>query len=973
MDPVMTGLLLVVPLFHVADDPRTATPRERFEALRKQYDAAGNESSSGDPRDRARAACAPFLKLARENPGDPAAAEALLWVIQHRLFAPEAAEAMSLLARDHIRSEGLAAIIREIDALHGDPFDPMEKLFRAAIERSPHREVRGWATLALGHSLVHRKEKAEREDAWNTLFQNGASVPFAKRSGLTDADLDKLAHDAAVLFEQVARTYPEHDELRETANRELLAVRTISVGKAAPEIEGKDLDGNRFRLSEHRGKVVVLDFWNHESCGICRAMYPQLRSLAERMKGKPFALLGVDSDDDAASLRKLVDEGQVTWRFWCDGDSGKGPIVTRWNVNGWPTTYVLDARGVIRYKNLRAPAALESAVNILLRELEAEPKQSRRDVNAQRAEAVAKEHAPREDESTRRARELIYLFRTHRVFCRDEEWGRTIRELATIGKPAVPELIAELDRTDRDATIRSLAFTLRAIGDPRAVPALIRAIPKALRPPGSDCGVYIVDPDLRRFMNKHQNYKNDQDSSVAIGRPVNEILSALERLTSHREPPDVGDNDPLRHMFLGGTPPQQAQQRAQFEARKRRWEAWWSEHFREFVSEEELRSAELPRREEDVVEKAGIAWYGPLFPTGEGVRLGPIRMLRLQQSNYWNGKSHLDFDTGRVLQQYEGMKAEDWGRQEDFQERYMNWHLRNGIDVRCQGGVSGEDLKLWLIDDRRWETIDEEVRKGGTLELGREATEQLQRFDRTWTDFKPNKLATFLFTTREGGRGIVQVFPKDQDTDRYRVRYRMWLSSRAEVPAARPPGPEPPRTPFGKTITTTLELPAEGKDSFLDLDTGRKSVPPKFLTSAAFANPWSLQKNEPFTRWCRDQKMDVFGHLSTPRPELVPAGVESVEEIKPEFSCLGLDMLAAQIVPITFDEVTVEEARDILGRSPHGDRSPIAWMSIDNQLIEKPATFVFRTREGAVGVLQVEKPGKEASSWTIRYRLDRPN
>ena len=117
--------------------------------------------------------------------------------------------------------------------------------------------------------------------------------------------------------------------------------------------------------------------------------------------------------------------------------------------------------------------------------------------------------SPGADAQTQRVRELIYFFRTYRVFCRDEEWAQTIRELATIGKAAVPELVAELDRTDRDATLRSLAFCLRAIGDPRAVPALIRAIPKALRPPGSDCGVTIADPDLRKFMLAHQNYRDE--------------------------------------------------------------------------------------------------------------------------------------------------------------------------------------------------------------------------------------------------------------------------------------------------------------------------------------------------------------------------------------------------------------------------------------------------------------------------------
>jgi hypothetical protein len=151
---------------------------------------------------------------------------------------------------------------------------------------------------------------------------------------------------------------------------------------------------------------------------------------------------------------------------------------------------------------------------------------------------------------TQRIRELIYFFRHHRVFSRDEEWAMTIRELVEIGKPAVPELIAELERTDRDATLRSLGFTLRAIGDPRAVPALIRAIPKTLRPPGSDCGIGIVNPELHGFMKRHQ--KNKGEDSITVGRPVNEILSALERITNHREPHDKG-NDGLRGVFLGGT------------------------------------------------------------------------------------------------------------------------------------------------------------------------------------------------------------------------------------------------------------------------------------------------------------------------------------------------------------------------------------------------------------------------------------
>jgi hypothetical protein len=594
---------------------------------------------------------------------------------------------------------------------------------------------------------------------------------------------------------------------------------------------------------------------------------------------------------------------------------------------------------------------------------------------------------PRTDDQTQRVRELIYFFRTYRVFCRDEEWAQTIRELATIGKAAVPELVAELDRTDRDATSRSLAFCLRAIGDPRAVPALIRAIAKIPLLGGGDCGVFIVDPDLRRFMRAHQNHEQKSETrAVLCGRPLNEIFTALERITKHREPPDLKEDDPLAFVSQRvGTHEQQAQKRALFEERQKRWQAWWSEHWREFVTQEELQSVELPTHVADLVEMAGVARYGVLFPTGPQVRLSPVRMLRLNSSVYRNGWSHLDFDTGRIFTQDEGIKTADWPQPVDFGSRFISWYRRNGIDVCCRGLVDGEDLLLWLIDDSRWDTLQAEIQKNEPLHLGREATKSLLRFEKTSTDFKYDELATFLFTTREGGRGIVQVFPQDLDADRCRLRYRMWLSAEAKPvavppvaqPAAPPRGAKSPGTPFGKIVTTTLELPAEGREFLLDLKTGRKAVPPKILKPAEIANASILPGNEQFVRWCRDQGVDVFGYVATARPgeASLPEGAETARARRPQqaesqFALIGLDVTEARILPHTFDELSVEEAREILDRKP-ANTSRTAWMTSDAQLAERPDTFAFKTRESAVGLLQVEVTEKEAGKLTIRYRLER--
>jgi hypothetical protein len=83
-------------------------------------------------------------------------------------------------------------------------------------------------------------------------------------------------------------------------------------------------------------------------------MYPHERSLVKEMaKTKKFVLLGINSDPTPAKLRDVLKKEEITWPVIFDGGGTDGPIATRWGVRGWPTIYVLDAKGVIRYEGPR--------------------------------------------------------------------------------------------------------------------------------------------------------------------------------------------------------------------------------------------------------------------------------------------------------------------------------------------------------------------------------------------------------------------------------------------------------------------------------------------------------------------------------------------------------------------------------------------------------------------------------------------
>ena len=164
--------------------------------------------------------------------------------------------------------------------------------------------------------------------------------------------------------ERVAAFYEElkaeHPDAAEMLDQNLFVVRNLIPGNVAPNIVGKDTNGEEFSLQEYRGNIVGLIFTG-QWCGPCRSEYPYHRFVLENYGDRPIVLLGVNSDAKLETARQAKIDENLPYRTWWDGHSqpdadvvaAEGPIATRWNVTGWPAIYLLDEEGVIRFVGKR--------------------------------------------------------------------------------------------------------------------------------------------------------------------------------------------------------------------------------------------------------------------------------------------------------------------------------------------------------------------------------------------------------------------------------------------------------------------------------------------------------------------------------------------------------------------------------------------------------------------------------------------
>jgi len=317
------ALLLALPAARGDEPPKgekkPPSPKEQYEALLKEFGTKQREiiteaQKATGPEQRAliekyRAVgkdfAEKFYQLAEDDPKDPVATDALFWVVQNGTGSPvyqKAADKVTALVGEmplkdlagrlnQMRggnTDFLDAVAKRAEADEKDPqagdllawvatngyFAPVgRKAIDRLVEKYPDHAAIERVCAMLGRGIVPKGEdtlKRILEKSSKPKVQAAASLALgqafaAKTDKLGDqpAEADKVAAEAEQYLTKAIELLKDNAAQKDAAEHELKALRTLRVGKSAPEIAAGDLDGKEFKLSDYRGKVVLLDFWGN--------------------------------------------------------------------------------------------------------------------------------------------------------------------------------------------------------------------------------------------------------------------------------------------------------------------------------------------------------------------------------------------------------------------------------------------------------------------------------------------------------------------------------------------------------------------------------------------------------------------------------------------------------------------------------------------------------------------------------------
>lgn len=268
---------------------------------------------------------------------------------------PGVADAFRHLEEDHADDPNIGTAIDIITSRgsHCLPWDSLESLYKTIEARNRNPEI--IAKCRMVRLRMHRQAQ---------IYRGIMNRPTPDQEKADQEAARDLLHD-------LVRDYPD-TEAGKIAEMMIFEETHLQVGQKLPEFEGHDLIGKAIHLSDFRGKVVMVVFWA-SWCGPCMARVPEEAEITAKFAGKPFAILGVNSDRTLDDFKKcLARKKEITWPNIFDGDPKTGKIAAALRIQAYPTVFLVDHEGMILAEGLYGER-LEKAIAMAIEKVPVSP------------------------------------------------------------------------------------------------------------------------------------------------------------------------------------------------------------------------------------------------------------------------------------------------------------------------------------------------------------------------------------------------------------------------------------------------------------------------------------------------------------------------------------------------------------------------------------------------------------------------
>lgn len=212
-------------------------------------------------------------------------------------------------------------------------YDYVQSVWQRVLKESLHHDVRGMAAYQLAANAI-----------------DATGLPADKfPEKYPPAMMQRASMDAAAFSVPARKEYgsvivSDGKTVEQILAGKLRKMNGLQPGKVLPDVEAKNLSGELDKLSNYRGKVVLVDFWA-TWCGSCVAALPSIVELKEELAGKPFEVITVSIDDHLEAILEYQEGQPMPWVNWHIGPDSK--ILDDWDITGVPAYYLIDEQGVI--------------------------------------------------------------------------------------------------------------------------------------------------------------------------------------------------------------------------------------------------------------------------------------------------------------------------------------------------------------------------------------------------------------------------------------------------------------------------------------------------------------------------------------------------------------------------------------------------------------------------------------------------